>query len=184
MTYRWSALLLCGALWGCRESSPRTANAPVGPRVTEDARGQSEESPHQGERVADAEVVQAPAEGNETSRCDALHEVTQEQLHPLFHDIEQVSRTLRIHFVREGGVATGMGLRGIRKNSLVMAMGFQNADEVRAVNGYPLTSPDEATAAHTALRDAKKFRFELLRGGRPWSSCVVVVAQQTPPPPP
>jgi general secretion pathway protein C len=45
------------------------------------------------------------------------------------------------------------------------ALGFQNGDTVRRINGQPLTSPDGALEAFTRARDAGRVEVELERGG-------------------
>lgn len=67
----------------------------------------------------------------------------------------------------EKGRADGFKLFGIRPNSLYAKVGLKNGDVVVRINGFSITNPDEALAAYDKLRDAKTFRIEVRRQGRP-----------------
>jgi general secretion pathway protein C len=67
---------------------------------------------------------------------------------------------------RENGRALGVKLYGIGQRSLLGKLGLQNGDLLRAINGYPLTSPDEGLDAYVALRGATRLTVALERQGR------------------
>lgn len=55
----------------------------------------------------------------------------------------------------------------IRPTSLYAKVGLRNGDVVVRINGYSITNPNEALALYGRLKDAKTFRLEIRRKGRP-----------------
>jgi general secretion pathway protein C len=66
-----------------------------------------------------------------------------------------------------GGEAVGLQLFGIRASSPLGAIGLQNGDIVRTVNGRNIASPERALEAYSSLRNAGTFTVELERRGAP-----------------
>jgi hypothetical protein len=67
----------------------------------------------------------------------------------------------------ENGRPVGFRVSNLRGSSVLSKMGLEDGDQVRAVNGYTLDSPDHALEAYSKLRDAKQFQVAVLRRGRP-----------------
>jgi general secretion pathway protein C len=63
------------------------------------------------------------------------------------------------------GERVGVRLFGIRRSSLLGAIGFQNGDTVRTLNGRSLAEPDAALEAYAALRSVDRYEIELERRG-------------------
>ena len=61
----------------------------------------------------------------------------------------------------------GFALFEVRSGGLAPALGFEQGDVVHAVNGKPFRTTEEIAAAWDELKDAKKFTFDLDRGGKP-----------------
>ena len=63
----------------------------------------------------------------------------------------------------KNGVANGFKLLGIRPGSLGEALAFQNGDTVLTVNGFELTTPQQALDAWTKLQQAAEVKFAIIR---------------------
>lgn len=60
----------------------------------------------------------------------------------------------------------GFEILGIHKSAPLYALGLRNMDVLTAINGRPLNSPNQAVAAAIALRNASRFRLDVLRNGQ------------------
>jgi membrane-associated protease RseP (regulator of RpoE activity) len=65
------------------------------------------------------------------------------------------------------GKPAGMSVYGIDPDSLVARLGLQNGDCVVAVDGLPMSSPDQVLRAYSRLRSAHVVDVRLRRGGKP-----------------
>jgi|GEM_PF-2760223 len=72
--------------------------------------------------------------------------------------------SLRVMPAQEGGRALGMRVRGVARTPLA-ALGIEDGDVIRSVNGLELTSPDGMLEAWVRLRSSDRLRVEILRGG-------------------
>jgi general secretion pathway protein C len=78
----------------------------------------------------------------------------------------QLLRGSRMTPAWDDGVLTGFKLDRITAESLLGKLGFENGDQIQAINGIAITSPETALQAYTKLRNAKELRVRLMRGGR------------------
>jgi type II secretory pathway component PulC len=84
--------------------------------------------------------------------------------------LENQARTMkqaRLVPVTKDGRVTGIRLFAIREGTPLSELGFQNGDELRAINRRSLTSAEEALEAYTDIRGASSVDVELVRGGTP-----------------
>lgn len=72
--------------------------------------------------------------------------------------------SLRVMPAQEGGRALGMRVRGVARTPL-QALGIEDGDVIRSVNGLELTSPDGMLEAWVRLRTSDRLRVEIVRGG-------------------
>jgi hypothetical protein len=63
------------------------------------------------------------------------------------------------------GQPIGVRIYGIRRDSILGRLGFENGDTLLDVNGYEVTGADGALAAYERLRDAPAFFIRLERQG-------------------
>jgi hypothetical protein len=63
------------------------------------------------------------------------------------------------------GRPNGFKVYAIRPSSVYAALGLNNGDTIRAINGIDLSSPDKALQAYARLRDADHMELELTRRG-------------------
>ncbi len=66
----------------------------------------------------------------------------------------------------DAGDIVGLRLFGIRRDSPMGELGFQNGDTVYTVNGYSVASAESALETYSRVRDADEFVVELDRRGQ------------------
>ena len=76
-------------------------------------------------------------------------------------------RTARIVPVVQNGATTGVQLFGVRGNTRLGELGFQNGDELREINGHDLTTPDHALEAYAHVRGEDVISIGIVRHGAP-----------------
>jgi general secretion pathway protein C len=85
----------------------------------------------------------------------------------IMNDYSKLMRGTRVTPVQKGGRVTGVKLNGIRGNSLLQTLGLKNGDEVQSINGFKMTSPEQALQAYAKLRTTSSIRVQVVRNGRP-----------------
>lgn len=116
--------------------------------------------------AAKATVSDAPTavpDGDDI-RCegDTCH-VQRRLIESLLENPEQLARLARIVPVQDGGRTIGFRLMGIRRDSLIEAVGFQNGDLVTQVNGKAANSVDAMMSLAMSLKTEETFTIELRR---------------------
>lgn len=91
-------------------------------------------------------------------------------------DRNALMRGMRVLPYVDDGAAAGLRLFGIRPGTLAAAIGFQNGDVVREVNGHDLTRPDTAIAMLADLEDDDEYTVLLVRRGEERTHVIRVVA--------
>ena len=84
----------------------------------------------------------------------------------MLDDPQQALREARIVPVQKNGQVTGLRMFGIRPDSRLARLGFQNGDQLESLNGIALTDPETALEAYAASRDASTLRVRVLRRGQ------------------
>lgn len=64
------------------------------------------------------------------------------------------------------GQVLGVMLSGIRRSSLLAKLGLRNGDLLRSINGYALTTLDDALDAYAKLRNASRLSLAVVRRER------------------
>ena len=96
-----------------------------------------------------------------------LYEVKRAALERVLEDVNSLSRAARVVPASRDGVLVGFKIFGIRVASFYSVLGLRNGDVVTAVNGHPMTSPEQALEAYALVRRAKKVVVSLERRGLP-----------------
>jgi general secretion pathway protein C len=78
-----------------------------------------------------------------------------------------VAKGARIVPAVKNGKPDGFKLYAIRPSSMYARLGLMNGDTLQAVNGFELTSADQALEVYTKLREATSLEIELMRRGKP-----------------
>ncbi|MBI4703670.1 MAG: general secretion pathway protein GspC [Deltaproteobacteria bacterium] len=79
----------------------------------------------------------------------------------------QLMRTARIVPEKEGDKVVGIRLFGIRDETLLGTLGFQNGDRLQSINGFEITDPQKALEAYGRLRTADHLTVSVVRKGKP-----------------
>jgi hypothetical protein len=73
------------------------------------------------------------------------------------------------------GAIDGIQFFGVRADTVLAALGFQNGDVLRTINHLDVSTPDHALEAYARLRAADVLELEVLRNGAP----VVLTVRRT-----
>jgi hypothetical protein len=105
-----------------------------------------------------ARVMIVQLEANEfTLSREALDKVLEGQA--------DLQRQAQIVPEAENGRVIGVRLFGVRPDTLLGALGFENGDLLQTLNGLDISSPDKALEAYARFRTARDLRVDLTRGG-------------------
>ena len=80
---------------------------------------------------------------------------------------DEIVKSVRVVPAFEQGVTVGFKFFSVREGTLFAQIGVQNGDVLVAVNGLPVTTPDQALAAHEQLRTAPLVTLSIRRRGEP-----------------
>ena len=78
-----------------------------------------------------------------------------------------VIRSARVVPAMKDGKSDGIKVYAIRRGTPLQLLGLQNGDTLRAINGHPLLSPEQALEAYATVREATAITLELSRRGKP-----------------
>ena len=68
---------------------------------------------------------------------------------------------------QKDGKVVGIRLFGIRPDTLLGTLGFQNGDRLETINGFNMASPEKALEAYARLRTASNLNVKITRRGKP-----------------
>ena len=81
----------------------------------------------------------------------------------------ELMRSARIVPEQQAGKVVGIRLFGIRPDTLLGTLGFQNGDRLESINGFNMASPEKALEAYARLRTASNLNVKVNRRGNPMS---------------
>jgi len=108
------------------------------------------------------------------TRPDGTVTITSAARDVILADPTLLLRTARAVPQVEHGVVVGIRLFGIRPQSFMGRLGFQNGDTVLRVNGFSVATPENALDAYSRVRSADHIDTEILRAGAPRTIHVVI----------
>ncbi len=79
----------------------------------------------------------------------------------------ELMRSARIVPEQKDGKVVGIRMFGIRPETLLGHLGFQNGDRLETINGFDMTSPEKALEAYARLRTAPGLAVKINRRGKP-----------------
>jgi general secretion pathway protein C len=74
-------------------------------------------------------------------------------------------RQARLVPEQENGKVVGIRLFGLRPETPLGMLGFENGDRLETINGFQMSSPDKALEAYARLRTASHLVVEVNRHG-------------------
>ncbi|HLV20931.1 MAG TPA: type II secretion system protein GspC [Polyangiaceae bacterium] len=78
----------------------------------------------------------------------------------------ELMRSARIVPEQKDGKVVGIRLFGIRPDTLLGTLGFQNGDRLESINGFNMASPEKALEAYARLRTASNLAVKVNRRGQ------------------
>jgi general secretion pathway protein C len=82
-------------------------------------------------------------------------------------DPSALMKSVRVVPEKQDGVFVGLRLSGIKRDSLLGAVGLRNGDRLESINGFALSSPQKALEAYAKLVTAERLDVRLQRAGQP-----------------
>ncbi|HEU4404880.1 MAG TPA: type II secretion system protein GspC [Polyangiaceae bacterium] len=67
----------------------------------------------------------------------------------------------------QGGQTVGMRMYGVRSDTLLGTLGFENGDRLEKINGFDITGVEKGLEAYAKLRTADRFSVTVNRRGQP-----------------
>lgn len=101
--------------------------------------------------------------------CDAQHHcvVRRAVVDKWLADSDALAKSVRVVPALVDGKPDGFKLYAMRPHSILTTLGFKNGDTLQMINGYELTSPQNALLAYMQLRNASEFAVRIVRHGEP-----------------
>jgi type II secretory pathway component PulC len=93
------------------------------------------------------------------------HAITRHALDLMLEHQADVFKDARIVPEANAGKVTGIRVFGVRPDSVLGHLGFQNGDRIDGVMGHPVSDPEKALEAYAAARTASVVDVEVVRGG-------------------
>lgn len=154
---------LCQALLFTKEVPPAAATAAASATPTT---GPTQETPKKGGSTSGA-VPKEIADKIEKVSATEMN-VDRSVVDYVLENQAEMMKTARI--VPEKGAdgkAVGIRLFGIRPDTMLGTLGLQNGDRIETINGFNMSSPEEALNAYARLRTANKLSVKVTRRGQP-----------------
>lgn len=95
------------------------------------------------------------------------HAITQRGLDLFLEHQALLLRQVRIVPEQENGKLLGIRLFGVRPDTVLGKLGFENGDRLERVMGKSVSSPEQALEVYAAIRSAKVIDIEIIRRGAP-----------------
>jgi len=92
--------------------------------------------------------------------------IDREKINESLENINNLMRQVRVRPYFENGKPGGILLSGIQRNSIFEKMGLASGDIVRAINGSPIRSVDDAIKFYRDLKSASNVSLQIKRRGR------------------
>ena len=100
---------------------------------------------------------------------DTEYNVDRTVVDKILENQAELMRSARIVPEQKDGKVVGIRMFGIRPDTLLGHLGFQNGDRLESINGFDMTSPEKALEAYARLRTAQNMTVKVTRRGKPMS---------------
>lgn len=105
-------------------------------------------------------------------------EIEQMAADRFFGDPAEIVREIRAVPTTKDGKSQGVKIFGVKAGSIIGAMGFENGDLVRSINGFEMSSPEAALELYSKLRSTKKLVVVVDRGSASHEITIDVVGDR------
>lgn len=95
------------------------------------------------------------------------YEIDRSVVDSTLSDMSKIAMDARIVPSFKNGTANGFKLFSIRPGSLYSAIGIENGDVIKRINGYEINSPEKALELYTKLRESARVTIEVEHNGQP-----------------
>ncbi len=92
--------------------------------------------------------------------------VDRRQVEDAINNPQSLMTDARLQPLIKGGRQEGFVLKEVRRNGIYHTLGLRNNDVLLRINNYPITDPEAALQAFTALRGADEIVLNIKRNGR------------------
>ncbi len=92
--------------------------------------------------------------------------VDRRQVEEAINNPQSLMTDARLQPLIKGGRQEGFVLKEVRRNGIYHTLGLRNNDVLLRINNYPITDPEAALQAFTALRGADEIVLNIKRNGR------------------
>jgi len=96
-----------------------------------------------------------------------VYQVSRSILERALARVPKLARTTRTKTIKKNGVPVAVSLKRIERGGLFEHLGLKKGDELKAVNGFDMSSIDGMLSARTQLSSAKRLSLALTRDGQP-----------------
>lgn len=144
------------SLFGAEPAPPAAPVADAGDAKPE---GNSEEGSKG--RAVDPEIASKIRKISETE-----FEIDRSAVDKILENQGELMKSARIVPEQKDGKVVGIRMFGIRPETLLGQMGFQNGDRLEQINGFDMGSPEKALEAYARLRTAENLSVKLNRRGK------------------
>jgi general secretion pathway protein C len=97
---------------------------------------------------------------------DTEYNVDRAVVDKILENQAELMRSARIVPEQKDGKVVGIRLFGIRPDTLLGTLGFQNGDRLEQINGFNMASPEKALEAYARLRTASNLNVKINRRGQ------------------
>lgn len=98
--------------------------------------------------------------------ADGSYEITKDFVDKVLANPMAIAKGARIVPAMKDGKMVGFKLYAIRPRSVYARLGFANGDTLESINGFALTSAEQALEVYTKLREASNLEVEVMRRGK------------------
>ncbi len=151
---------LCQALLFAQQPDVKAQPAST-PEQADEEKAAPKTPPRRGAKAVPAEIK------------DKIKKVSDSEFHvdrsvvdKILADQAELMRSARIVPEKKDGKVVGIRLFGIRPDTLLGTLGFQNGDRLETINGFDMASPEKALEAYARLRTANNLNVKINRRGQ------------------
>ncbi|HUJ57975.1 MAG TPA: type II secretion system protein GspC [Kofleriaceae bacterium] len=117
-------------------------------------------------KPAEGDDLQAQIDNGVKKIDDSTYEIDKSLMDKALGNPMLFAKGARVVPAMTGGKASGFKLYAIRPDSVFAKLGLTNGDTLDAINGFQMTSMDQALEVYSKLREANSFQVDITRRGK------------------